>query len=139
MLTPKLTRLHSLERLENTVATLLDRLGEGPAKAPGHELSRPTPVQTSPGSGGAYKDAESSTAPIMVIRDLATDNGIKPMSDARSLGVVLDDLISPELSLKLITMYAALLYELFYRDKLSLTLSQFPRILRSMGSLRSRL
>jgi hypothetical protein len=44
----------------------------------------------------------------MVIRDLATDSGIKPMSDARSLGAVLDELISPDLALTLITMYAAL-------------------------------
>lgn len=129
MFTPNLTNFHSLERLEKTVATLLDRLGEGSAKTPGHESSRTTPAQTSPGSGGVYKDAESSAAPIMVIRDLATDNAIKPMSDARSLGVVLDDLISPDLALTLITMYGALLHELFYHDKLSLTLSQFPRIL----------
>lgn len=44
----------------------------------------------------------------MVIRDLATDNGIKPASDARSLAVVLDNLISPELGLELITMYVSL-------------------------------
>ncbi|CAG8907662.1 unnamed protein product [Penicillium nalgiovense] len=94
-----------LERLEKTVATLLDRLGEGPAKAPGHESSRPTPAQTSPGSGGAYRGSESSAAPIMVIRDLATDSGIKPMSDARSLGAVLDELISPDLALTLITIF----------------------------------
>ncbi|KAJ6150251.1 hypothetical protein N7471_001450 [Penicillium samsonianum] len=94
-----------LERLEKTVATLLDRLGEGPEKTPGHESSRPTPAQTSPESGGAYKDTESSAAPIMVIRDLATDSGIKPMSDARSLGAVLDDLISPDLALTLIKIF----------------------------------
>ncbi|KAF4767193.1 hypothetical protein N7455_011444 [Penicillium solitum] len=94
-----------LERLEKTVATLLDRLGEGPAKTPGYESSRTTPAQTSPGRGGAYKDAESSAAPIMVIRDLATDNAIKPISDARSLGAGLDDLISPDLALTLITIF----------------------------------
>ncbi|KAF9245147.1 hypothetical protein DTO027I6_9214 [Penicillium roqueforti] len=94
-----------LERLEKTVATLLDRLGEGPAGTPGHESSRPTPVRTSPGPGDAYKDAESSAAPIMVIRDLATDSGIKPMSDARSLGAVLDELISHDLALTLITIF----------------------------------
>lgn len=101
-----------MERLEKTVAALLDRLGEGPAKTPGHEPSRTIPAQTSPGSSGAYQDAASSAAPIMVIRDLATDNAIKPMSDARSLGAVLDDLISPDLALTLITMYAALSHEL---------------------------
>ena len=108
MFTLKLTGSHRLERLEKTVATLLDRLGESPAKSPDHESGKPTPAQTSPESGGAYKDTESSAAPIMVIRDLATDSGIKPMSDARSLGVVLDELISPDLALTLITMYAAL-------------------------------
>lgn len=113
MFTLKLTGFHRLERLEKTVATLLDRLGEGPAKAPGHESSRPTPAQTSPGSGGAYRGSESSAAPIMVIRDLATDSGIKPMSDARSLGAVLDELISPDLALTLITMYAALYMNCF--------------------------
>mgnify|MGYP007085894180 FL=1 len=97
-----------MERLEKTVATLLDRLGEGPVKTPSHDSSRPTPAQTSPRSGGAYGDSESSAAPIMVIRDLATDSGIKPMSDPRSLEAVLDELISPDLALTLITMYAAL-------------------------------
>lgn len=111
--TLKLTGFYSLERLEKTVATLLDRLGEGPEKTPGHESSRPTPAQTSPESGGAYKDTESSAAPIMVIRDLATDSGIKPMSDARSLGAVLDDLISPDLALTLIKMSAALYMNCF--------------------------
>jgi hypothetical protein len=43
----------------------------------------------------------------MVIRDLATDSGIKPMSDPRSLEAVLDELISPDLALTLITMYDA--------------------------------
>ncbi|KAF3027066.1 hypothetical protein E8E15_008137 [Penicillium rubens] len=94
-----------LERLEKTVATLLDRLGEGPVKTPSHDSSRPTPAQTSPRSGGAYGDSESSAAPIMVIRDLATDSGIKPMSDPRSLEAVLDELISPDLALTLITIF----------------------------------
>ncbi|KAJ5972852.1 uncharacterized protein N7479_002770 [Penicillium vulpinum] len=94
-----------LERLEKTVATLLDRLGEGPAKSPSQEQSRPTTEQTSPVTGGAYKDTESSAAPIMVIRDLATDSGIKPMSDTKSLGAALDDLIPPDLALALITIF----------------------------------
>jgi hypothetical protein len=96
-------KFYSLERLEKSVATLLDRLGEGPAARSPGEFSRPTTAQTSPVSD-AYKEAETS-APIMVIRDLATDNGMKPVSDARSLMVVLDDLISPDLGLTLITMY----------------------------------
>jgi hypothetical protein len=93
-----------LERLEKSVATLLDRLGEAPAivRTP-RQSSRPTTAQTSPDSG-SYKETETS-APIMVIRDLATDNGIKPASDARSLLVVLDDLISADLGLTLIKMY----------------------------------
>lgn len=93
----------SLERLEKSVATLLDRLGEAPATRALGESSRPTTAQTNPASD-AYKDTETS-APIMVIRDLASDNGTKPVSDARSLMVVLDDLISPDLALALITMY----------------------------------
>ncbi|CAG8018764.1 unnamed protein product [Penicillium salamii] len=88
-----------LERLEKSVATLLDRLGEGPSIV--REASRAATEQTSPAS---YKDTETS-APMMVIRDLASDHGIKPASDARSLPVVLDNLISPELGLELVTIF----------------------------------
>jgi hypothetical protein len=41
----------------------------------------------------------------MVIRDLATDSGLKPSPDTKSLGSVLDDLITPDLALTLISMY----------------------------------
>lgn len=88
------------------MAALLDRLGEGPPRTPGHETSRPSTAQTAE-SEVPYKETESSAAPIMVIRDLATDTGPKPSSDIRSMSAVLDDLIAPDLALTLITMYAA--------------------------------
>lgn len=42
----------------------------------------------------------------MVIRDLATETGIKTSQDTRPLETVLDELIGPDLALTLITMYA---------------------------------
>lgn len=42
----------------------------------------------------------------MVIRDLATETGIKMSQDTRPLETVLDELIEPDLALTLITMYA---------------------------------
>lgn len=84
--------------------TLLDRLGEGPSSAE-HELSRLPGALTTPESGNpTYKDTGSSVAPIMVIRDLASDTGIKTSTDTRCLGALLDDLIPPDLALTLITM-----------------------------------
>ncbi|KAJ5984949.1 hypothetical protein N7499_008793 [Penicillium canescens] len=93
-----------LERLERSVAALLDRLGEGPPRTPGHETSRPSTAQTAE-SEVPYKETESSAAPIMVIRDLATDTGPKPSSDIRSMSADLDDLIAPDLALTLITIF----------------------------------
>lgn len=99
-----------MERLERTVATLLDRLGEGPSENLEHGLNRPQSALTTPETiDGAYQHEESSAAPVMVIRDLATESVIKPVSDTRSLGGILDDLISPELSLTLLSMYVLLL------------------------------
>lgn len=87
------------------MATLLDRLGEGPSSAE-HELSRPTGALITPESGDpTYKDTGSSVAPIIVIRDLASDPGIKPSTDMGCLGALLDDLIAPDLALTFITMY----------------------------------
>ena len=87
------------------MATLLDRLGEGPLSAE-HESSRPTSALTTPDPGDPkYKDTETSAAPIMVIRDLANDTGIKPSPDTKSLGMVLDNLIAPDLALTLLSMY----------------------------------
>ena len=96
----------SLERLERTVATLLDRLGEGPAGRSDHESSRAASALTTPETGdAAFKETESSAAPIMVIRDLAADTGIEPVPVAKSLETALDDIIAPDLALTLISMY----------------------------------
>lgn len=96
--------LHSLERLERTVATLLDRLGETPSSAE-HDSSRPASALTTPDPGEqTLHETGSSAAPIMVIRDLASDSGLRPSPDVRPLGKVLDDLIAPDLALSLITM-----------------------------------
>lgn len=89
------------------MATLLDRLGEGPSSAE-HELSRPgtgTGLTTPDPGDQSYQDAESSAAPIMVIRDLANDTGVEPSPETKSLGTVLDDLIAPDLALTLLSMY----------------------------------
>jgi hypothetical protein len=88
------------------VATLLDRLGEGPSSAD-HESSRPGSELTTPDLGDqTYQDTESATAaPIMVIRDLANDTRAEPSPETKSLGAVLDDLISPDLALTLLSMY----------------------------------
>ncbi|KAJ5622934.1 hypothetical protein N7490_011539 [Penicillium lividum] len=90
-----------LDRLERTLAALLDRLGEGPA---GDDQSSTASARTTSEAGEVtYKDTETS-APIMVIRDLA-DTGIKSAPDTRSLEAVLDDLIAPDLALTLITIF----------------------------------
>jgi hypothetical protein len=94
-----------LERLEKTVATLLDRLGETPNSAE-HDSSRPASAPTTPDPGDqTLQDTESSAAPIMVIRDLATDSGVKSSPDMKTLWTMLDDLIAPDLALTLFTMY----------------------------------
>lgn len=92
--------------MEKTLAALLDRLGEGPAGPDDHESSGGSALATPEAGEVPYKDTESSAAPIMVIRDLATDTGVKSLPDMRSLERVLDDLISPDLALTLIKMYA---------------------------------
>ncbi|OQE21752.1 hypothetical protein PENSTE_c011G06865 [Penicillium steckii] len=97
-----------LERLERTVATLLDRLGEGPPSV-GNESNTPASALTTSEAGepppGPFKETETSAAPIMVIRDLATDSGMRPSPDTKSLGATLDDLIAPDLALTLISIF----------------------------------
>lgn len=92
------------------MATLLDRLGEGPPSV-GNESNTPGSALTTSEAGEptpGFKETETSAAPIMVIRDLATDSsnsGVRPSPDTKSLGSVLDDLITPDLALTLISMY----------------------------------
>ncbi|KAJ5674698.1 uncharacterized protein N7477_004632 [Penicillium maclennaniae] len=94
-----------LERLERTVANLLDRLGEAPNRAE-HDSSRLESALTTPDPGEQrLHERESSAAPIMVIRDLATDYGPRPAPDMRTLEKVLDDLIAPDLALSLVTIF----------------------------------
>ncbi|KAJ5669327.1 hypothetical protein N7462_010397 [Penicillium macrosclerotiorum] len=108
-----------LERLEKTVATLLDRLGEGPSNVE-HESSRPESGLTTPeASDPAFKGTENSAAPIMVIRDLATETGVKPSPDTKSLERELDDLIAPKLALTLISMYGMSHQEFWTHQELS--------------------
>ncbi|KAJ5180213.1 hypothetical protein N7492_003423 [Penicillium capsulatum] len=102
----QLMRESSLERLEKVVATLLDRLGEDPANTVGIGSNKPLSDPISHGlEDESRKDANSSAAPIMVIRDLATDTGAKPAPEMKSLTTVLDDLIPPELALTLLTIF----------------------------------
>ncbi|KAJ6088436.1 hypothetical protein N7486_009697 [Penicillium sp. IBT 16267x] len=80
-------------------------LGKGPAGSDDHQSSRGSALTTPEAGEVPYEDMESSAAPIMVIRDLATDTGPKPAPDTRSLETVLDDLISPDLAVTLITIF----------------------------------
>lgn len=60
---------------------LLRRLGEDPSDRPGYESSKSPTAPTPPRPGDAtYQDPESSAAPIMVLRDLATDTGASAQS-----------------------------------------------------------
>ncbi|KAJ5936075.1 hypothetical protein N7454_005373 [Penicillium verhagenii] len=86
------------------MAALLDRLGEGPSAPDDQESSRASALTTPEAGEAAYKDTESS-APVMVIRDLATDAGLKSAPDTRSLETVLNDLIAPDLALTLVTIF----------------------------------
>ncbi|KAJ5166418.1 uncharacterized protein N7482_005199 [Penicillium canariense] len=120
-----------LERLEKTVATLLDRLGEGPLSAE-HESSRPTSALTTPDPGDPkYKDTETSAAPIMVIRDLANDTGIKPSPDTKSLGMVLDNLIAPDLALTLLSIFLEYYGRWIIFDPEGDPVALLPRVRRS--------
>lgn len=130
-----LTHKISLERLERTVAALLEKLGEDSSRAE-QASRRPATALAFPGANQSYKDAESSAAPIMVIRDLATETGIKPSPDTRTLGAVVDELIAPDLALELITMYATHLNSV-YPQFLLISL-QFSRVLWSLDHARPR-
>ena len=90
------------------MAILLDRLGEDPDRIPDRQLHKTAAAFTTPESGDvAYKDTtESADAPVIVIRDLATDTTVRPTANTKSIDAVLDDLISPDLALTLISMYA---------------------------------
>lgn len=85
---------------------------------------------------GTDQDTDSSGAPIMVIRDLATDTAVRTAPETKSLGNILDDLISPDLALALITMCVkGLVTDRNARTDM-LTYIQFPRALWPMGSFR---
>ncbi|KAJ5564018.1 hypothetical protein N7513_000260 [Penicillium frequentans] len=120
-----------LERVEKTLAALLDRLGEGPAGPDDHESNGGSALTTPEAGEAPYKDTESSAAPIMVIRDLATDTGIKSVPDTRSLETVLDDLISPDLALTLITIFVEYYGRWIMYDPEGDPAALLPRVKRS--------
>ncbi|KAJ5280092.1 hypothetical protein N7478_005464 [Penicillium angulare] len=93
-----------LERLERTVATLLDRLGEGPAGFDDHESNRPSALTTPETGEVTYEETESPAPPIMVLRNLAADSGVKSTPDTKGTAAVVDDLIPQDLALALVTM-----------------------------------
>src|SRR5699024_9313282 len=71
------TNDHRIERLERTVAALLDRLGEDPTSIiadRSHKAIDRKPALT-PGVASDSKD-NAASAPVMIIRDLATDMGM---------------------------------------------------------------
>ncbi|CAL5868598.1 uncharacterized protein PFLUO_LOCUS2825 [Penicillium psychrofluorescens] len=111
--------IYRLERLEQTVAILLDRLGEDPERIPDRQLHKSVAAFTTPESGDvAYKDTtESADAPVIMIRDLATETSVRPTANTKSVDALLDDLISPDLALTLISIFLEyygrwILYEL---------------------------
>ncbi|RAL04664.1 uncharacterized protein BO80DRAFT_461731 [Aspergillus ibericus CBS 121593] len=85
-----------LERLERTVAALLDRLGEDPIQPthPPHE----TPIPSHDSNGAK----DTSDAPVIVLRDLADSTSVP---DTRSTPAALEDLVDPDLALTLITIF----------------------------------
>ncbi|KAE8423929.1 LITAF-like zinc ribbon domain-containing protein [Aspergillus pseudocaelatus] len=95
-----------IEQLERTVGALLERLGE--------DSSSIMPPRERPDNSGHFsqKSAASTTAkpdypsapPVMVIRDLASDVGVKS-PDASSNESVLDGLISTDLAIDLMTIF----------------------------------
>ncbi|KAE8370929.1 LITAF-like zinc ribbon domain-containing protein [Aspergillus caelatus] len=97
---------HYCEQLERTVGALLERLGE--------DSSSIMPSRERPDNSGHFsqKSAASTTAkpdypsapPVMVIRDLASDVGVKS-PDASSNESVLDGLISTDLAIDLMTIF----------------------------------
>jgi hypothetical protein len=95
-----------LERLEKVVAHLLDRLGEDSHifdDIPDRNANdRSTATEPDP----VPKNADSSAAPVMVIRELAVDTGIELPNTSQP--VALNGLIPPDLALHLISMYTDL-------------------------------
>lgn len=114
--------IYRLERLEQTVAILLDRLGEDPERIPDRQLHKSVAAFTTPESGDvAYKDTtESADAPVIMIRDLATETSVRPTANTKSVDALLDDLISPDLALTLISMYV-LAVPFFFFDWINVT------------------
>ncbi|KAL4787342.1 hypothetical protein BJX76DRAFT_345621 [Aspergillus varians] len=96
-----------LERLEKVVSHLLDRLGEDSSQLMGEPpaKSHPRSQLTAEDSGDPEpKGAESSGAPVMVIRELAADTGIDVTNTAQA--VPLDGLVPPDLALNLMYIFS---------------------------------
>lgn len=94
-----------IDRLERTVAALLDRLGEDSTTITAHVSNNGNGRKPGmpPSTISDSKDTDSS-APVMVIRDLATDMGMMS-PDTQSPDAVLDTLITPDLASDLLSMY----------------------------------
>lgn len=96
-----------LARLEQTLGALLERLGEDstsitqPTTHPGAGI--PVATSSSNDTGPSSKPDHPSTPPVMVIRDLASDIGVKS-PDTSSQVAGLDGLIAPDLALSLFAM-----------------------------------
>ena len=97
-----------IEQLERTVGALLERLGEDSSSIMTPAIERSNNLRDilhESAANPATKSDYPSAPPVMVIRDLASDIGVRS-PDASSHESVLDGLISADLSLNLITMYA---------------------------------
>ncbi|CEN61865.1 hypothetical protein ASPCAL08513 [Aspergillus calidoustus] len=92
-----------LERLEKVVARLLDWLGEDSHifdDNPDHNANnRATATEPVP----VPKSADSSAAPVMVIRELAADTGIELPNTSQP--IALDGLVPPDLALHLVSIF----------------------------------
>jgi hypothetical protein len=98
--------------LEKAVNTLLDKLEEDdtlllhphPARTRRQE-SAPLTAQDQSGESDLETSANPAAAPVLVIRDLATDIGVKSRKVEQDNAVV-EALIPPEHALTLLQMYA---------------------------------
>ncbi|KAJ1715213.1 LITAF-like zinc ribbon domain-containing protein [Aspergillus flavus] len=96
-----------IEQLERTVGALLERLGEDSTSIMPPSVERPdNPASSSHKDAArtAPKTDYPSAPPVMVIRDLASDVGVKS-PDASSNESVLDGLISADLAINLMTIF----------------------------------
>ncbi|KAB8235743.1 uncharacterized protein BDW43DRAFT_318142 [Aspergillus alliaceus] len=104
------TSVHArVAHLERIVGTLLERLGEDSSTITSQSVAQPNPsghisLSCNNAASVVSKSDYPSAPPVMVIRDLASDIGVKS-PDASSHEPILDGLIPAGLALDLITIF----------------------------------